>query len=171
MLNQRIVTWLLVLAGMGLANAGDASAQCNPRLNYRQRLDVNDDGIIAPLDLLVIINYLEGVDSGDFVDVNNDGNVTITDAMMVINYLSDPSGFPAYSSDGNPDSMYGLTFDTDDDGFVNSDDLNVIWGLLFVPIHLIPAGFHPDVNMDGQVNFADLFETNEARNCFSIFSP
>jgi uncharacterized delta-60 repeat protein len=60
--------------------------------------DVNADGIVAPLDALVIINYLNTtgpsklgtVPSGahEFYDVNGDGSVSSIDALIVINQLN-----------------------------------------------------------------------------------
>ncbi|MFM9066384.1 MAG: dockerin type I domain-containing protein, partial [Planctomycetota bacterium] len=66
-------------------------------------LDVVPDGIIMPLDVLVIVNYLNSKGAGllpqapatqgpPFIDVNNDGWVSPLDALMVINYLNNPQG-------------------------------------------------------------------------------
>jgi hypothetical protein len=63
-------------------------------------LDVNADGAITPLDVLVVVNQLNtGVDSllpiptagfspPPFYDVNGDGNLTSIDALVIINHLN-----------------------------------------------------------------------------------
>ncbi len=67
--------------------------------NYRNPLDVNNDGRVSPLDALLIINRLNsqldrnlppqlGVDK--FIDVNLDDLVSPIDALMVINELNKP---------------------------------------------------------------------------------
>jgi hypothetical protein len=67
--------------------------------NAGQPLDVNDDGVIAALDVLTIVNYLKthpGATSlpavhdpgAPFYDVNADQLVTPIDALCVINYLN-----------------------------------------------------------------------------------
>jgi hypothetical protein len=61
--------------------------------------DVNGDGVVSPVDVLLVINALNSGNSGpvsaidetDFVgylDVNNDGYLTPMDALLVINYLN-----------------------------------------------------------------------------------
>ena len=55
------------------------------------RLDVNQDGFVAPGDALSIVNELNGSDASvddDMLDVNRDGKVSPLDALLVINHLS-----------------------------------------------------------------------------------
>ena len=78
-----------------------------PWQNARNRLDVNDDGFVVPLDVLLIINELNarsiiGADGrlpaqfdpliGFFFDVNADGFVSPLDALIIINFLNDAFG-------------------------------------------------------------------------------
>lgn len=61
--------------------------------------DVNSDGLVTPIDALLVLNQIgtagqlsEGESAADrpqrFPDVNNDGQITALDALLVINYLS-----------------------------------------------------------------------------------
>jgi len=61
--------------------------------------DVNDDGVVAPIDVLQIINFLNdhgpqllrnppAVNPPPFLDVNGDGSVAPIDALIVINHLN-----------------------------------------------------------------------------------
>ena len=67
--------------------------------------DVNDDAVVAPLDVLVVINYIRRngasstvparfagipgeISSPRYVDVNSDGFVSPIDVLQVINYLN-----------------------------------------------------------------------------------
>lgn len=75
-----------------------------PWHNSRKPLDVNADGVVSPIDALLVINYLNtGFNllpepkAGElapppYVDVNQDGRVTPIDALLVINELNNPSG-------------------------------------------------------------------------------
>lgn len=64
--------------------------------NYRNALDVNDDGSVTALDALIIINRLNtlsgelqlGVD--EFVDTSADDRLSPIDALLVINELNKP---------------------------------------------------------------------------------
>lgn len=71
------------------------------RQNGLLPVDVNGDGIVSPVDALMVINQIsrkqlvgEGESAANgstptiFSDVNGDGQVTPVDALMVINYLS-----------------------------------------------------------------------------------
>jgi hypothetical protein len=73
----------------------------HPWNNPRQRLDVNNDGIITPIDALMIINqlndtgamalpdsHLERAPLVPYIDTNGDNYVTPIDALLVINYLN-----------------------------------------------------------------------------------
>jgi hypothetical protein len=58
--------------------------------------DVNQDGAVAPIDALLVLNYVNERTSNSTtaasilpsLDVNNDGHVTSIDALMVINHLN-----------------------------------------------------------------------------------
>ncbi|MEK6871609.1 MAG: dockerin type I domain-containing protein [Nanoarchaeota archaeon] len=68
----------------------------NP-LNAR---DVNADGVVSPIDALVIINYLNEEktsqpSSPPFLDVNGDDVVSPIDPLIVINYLNEQSSSEA----------------------------------------------------------------------------
>jgi hypothetical protein len=78
-----------------------APASSDPWQNPANSLDVNNDGVISPLDVLTIINEINSVGShtlpnpvtpGDqpppYYDVNGDGSVTPLDALAVINYIN-----------------------------------------------------------------------------------
>ena len=66
--------------------------------NFRLPQDVNADGVVSPIDALLVINDLsrestgEGEDTGRssqyYTDVNGDEQVTAIDALQVINYLT-----------------------------------------------------------------------------------
>ena len=77
-----------------------------PLTNQRDRLDVDNNGEVAALDALRIINYFDRFGSTinavldeffGFVDTSGDGSVTPQDALLVINRLQDglqnPLGF------------------------------------------------------------------------------
>jgi hypothetical protein len=68
--------------------------------NDFNRLDVNDDGFVLPIDVLNVVNHLTaqgshvladppaGVSPQRFVDVNQDGSVSPLDGLIVINHLN-----------------------------------------------------------------------------------
>jgi hypothetical protein len=71
--------------------------------NISNRFDVNEDGLVTPIDPLRIINYLEdsntssiavppGAVGPDYFDVNGDGFISILDASLVINKLAEIPG-------------------------------------------------------------------------------
>lgn len=69
----------------------------NPLQNPYNHLDVNDDGAVAPGDVLIVFNALNQSngeseatvsDSPKFMDVNGDGVVAPMDGLMVINALN-----------------------------------------------------------------------------------
>ena len=74
---------------------GPASSQWH---NASQPVDVNNDGLITPIDALLIINEINlrgartlvGTDLTfpPFIDTNGDGMLTPTDVLQVINYLN-----------------------------------------------------------------------------------
>ena len=71
----------------------------NPYTNPSNRLDVNGDGGVSPLDVLQLVNYINFNGSGPlpfptaftpppFLDVNSDGFVTPLDVLAVINFIN-----------------------------------------------------------------------------------
>ncbi|MCU0707694.1 MAG: S8 family serine peptidase [Pirellula sp.] len=80
----------------------DDSKQELQRLNRNRPYDVDNDGQVSPIDVLVLINSLNSVGrrnlanlhveaSGTrFYDVDNDGVVSPLDVLQVINYLNSP---------------------------------------------------------------------------------
>ena len=61
----------------------------NTLYNAVSPTDVNGDGVTSPLDVLLVVNRLNGRRSEGWLyqDVNNDGVATPLDALLVINYL------------------------------------------------------------------------------------
>jgi hypothetical protein len=97
----------------GLGVTGDApdgevedyavSVQTSPWQNPANALDVNNDGMVIPQDVLIVINELTEHDfsnpvtgqlqptpppDNDFYDVNGDGFVSPRDALAIINFLA-----------------------------------------------------------------------------------
>jgi hypothetical protein len=73
----------------------------SPWTNPSEPLDVNDNGVIQPLDALVVINELNRSEAREltdddltppYFDVNGDRSITPIDALRVINYLNRGSG-------------------------------------------------------------------------------
>ena len=73
-----------------------------PWQNSRNPLDVNNDGVVAPIDALIVINYLNIIQgSGQlpappaapppFYDTSGDNVAAPQDALLVINFLNDQS--------------------------------------------------------------------------------
>lgn len=67
--------------------------------NPADEKDINDDGFVVPLDVLIVINYLNdfGPDRlpeiplpPSFYDVNGDDFVSPIDALLIINFLNEP---------------------------------------------------------------------------------
>ncbi|MCA9191341.1 MAG: hypothetical protein KDB03_06255 [Planctomycetales bacterium] len=87
-----------VIADVDFQFQGVVSSWQNPV----NRLDVNNDSLVIPLDVLIIINDLNAkgsreLTSGDtpappFIDVNGDGIVAPIDALIVINHLNSSGG-------------------------------------------------------------------------------
>jgi len=76
----------------------------SPQTNAFIPTDVNDDGHISPLDALLVINELNGLDSGianttsdQMKDVDGDGLISPRDALQVVNELSQPGRDTAVS--------------------------------------------------------------------------
>ncbi len=74
-----------------------------PWMNPRARRDTNDDGIISPIDVLVVVNELNERDVSDpsgllpaarhadvmrYYDVNGDGYAAPLDVLQIVNYLN-----------------------------------------------------------------------------------
>lgn len=63
---------------------------------FRNRFDVNGDGIVSALDVLIIINHLNQQGGGPapdpnqppYMDVDGDGDVDANDALEVIMYIN-----------------------------------------------------------------------------------
>jgi len=64
--------------------------------NLENPLDVNNDGQVSPVDVLLVINRLNSgtplshplFGQAPFVDINNDGEVSPVDALLIINWLN-----------------------------------------------------------------------------------
>ncbi len=79
-----------------------AMARANPWRNPINRYDVNSNGTVSPIDVLLVINQLnlgnwrnalpvpvpENSQDKAYVDVSNDGAVSPLDALLVINFLN-----------------------------------------------------------------------------------
>ncbi|MCY2986488.1 MAG: dockerin type I domain-containing protein, partial [Planctomycetota bacterium] len=75
----------------------NVTARLHPWQNVRNVCDVDDSNLVTPLDVLLIINYINTYGSGPisasvgqprFVDVSGDDLVTALDVLMVINYIN-----------------------------------------------------------------------------------
>ena len=90
--------------------------------NPRNPLDVNDDGHVAPVDVLQIVNYLNRdqnlVISGEspYYDVNGDGEVAPIDVLQIVNYLNrNPVGAEAVMTNSyQPDSRIAASLEFDE---------------------------------------------------------
>ncbi len=86
--------------------------------NVAQPLDVNDDGFISPIDVLLVINYINqglsavtNVPPPPYLDVNSNNFVDPLDALLIINYINSHTGVggegessqmaPQYASNAN----------------------------------------------------------------------
>ncbi len=92
----------------GLSSTGEASAgevedyrviiSANPWQNSPNRYDVNDSGEVSPIDVLLVINYVNTNPVNPlalpkpaglpFYDVSGDGNATAQDVLLVINEIN-----------------------------------------------------------------------------------
>ncbi len=105
---------LVVVADAGTTSRSGETGPGNTNGNgggTRGDLDVSGDGILSPLDVLLVINYLnsgggsgEGEPSDDRYDVNDDGIVSPLDALVLISALNDPA-----SSSGEGEAAPPLT--------------------------------------------------------------
>lgn len=101
---QAVDSGITDLAGNALDQSVSDSFQVvggHPWQNPRDPLDVNDDGYITPLDVLLVINVLNTTGAGPlplpppvpggpppFLDPSGDDYVTPLDALLVINFLN-----------------------------------------------------------------------------------
>ncbi len=128
------------LGPLGDADSGEVEdhrlvVSGNPFQNPVSRFDVNDSGVVTPLDALQIINALDGqmtifLDNPPlpplpaFPDVNGDSRVTALDALLVINELarqfSGSSGEGEAS--GQPDGSVGGTYAVVGNGVLASSE-------------------------------------------------
>ena len=98
-------------AGDGLLLVDDGrSAWHNPV----HGLDVNGDGLVTPLDAVIVINRLNAEAAGDapasaayYCDVNDDSFCTAQDVLIVINYLN-AQALPA--AEGEPSGLRDRVF-------------------------------------------------------------
>ena len=80
--------------------------------NPNNPLDTNEDGIVAPHDALLVINYLNSNESPSFefsvsdnqvpdglIDVNNDRHISPFDALLIINHLNSANGQANFAID------------------------------------------------------------------------
>ncbi len=77
-----------------------ANVQIGSWQNPRNRFDVNDDGFVSAIDVLLILNEINHSGTGPlpprtaenqhlgYLDVNGDGNLTPLDALQVINHIN-----------------------------------------------------------------------------------
>jgi hypothetical protein len=88
-------------SGQGTLEVVDGSAW----QNHQQPYDVSGEGKVTPLDVLLVINYLNAGHGGvvppvlpgatpppPFYDVNGDGVISAQDVLVLINYLNDVTG-------------------------------------------------------------------------------
>jgi hypothetical protein len=87
--------------------------------NAELPLDVNGSGTIEPLDVLTVINYLNGVGVTSipaFPDVDNDENVSPFDVLQIINHLNGVVAARPAASDTLATSAVGAALTFDDEG-------------------------------------------------------
>jgi hypothetical protein len=92
----------------GVSNVATVTITVNPIRpwqNIDNPLDVNGDGSISPIDVLLITNRINNLGPGllpppsggsppPFYDVNGDGSITAIDALNIINRLNNPVAAP-----------------------------------------------------------------------------
>lgn len=105
------------VATVTISGGGGSGEGESPYQNGRDRMDVNDDGSVSPIDALLVLNRLNrgGEGEGDdgssggnrvFWDVNGDTRMSPIDALQVINHLN-RSGSSA-ASEGEDAPPFGL---------------------------------------------------------------
>jgi hypothetical protein len=113
--------------------------------------DVNGDGTVTPLDVLIVINYLNShpgddtlpalpVEPPQYYDVDNDGRSTAADALSVVNYLNADAAQTIAAE--SPFSRQ--TADTSDVWLIDDELIDVL-AEAFAPLPLAePAAFLPE---------------------------
>ena len=106
--------------------------------NQENRLDVNADGSVSPLDVLEVINYINShpgqaqlppnsPDNPPFIDVDGDGFATPLDALIVVNSIN--QGPTAAEGEGNSadssaiDMAFSIADETASDWYLSDNDL------------------------------------------------
>jgi Dockerin type I domain len=101
-------------AGNGdlIVTSTDNTVTYRPWQNIRNPMDVNDQGGVTPLDVLLIINYINAYGAGPlptpppspgpppYVDVDGDGQVTAQDVLAVINYINSQNAVGTVQPEG-----------------------------------------------------------------------
>lgn len=87
---------------IGVSSATVAVEITDPELhNSVLAADVDGDGVVAPIDALRVITWLNNpglnLANGTFLDTSGDGEVTALDALIVINYINQAIGNPSGS--------------------------------------------------------------------------
>jgi hypothetical protein len=101
--------------------------------NPRHPCDVNADGSITPLDVLLLINDINGRGSRElttpstptpppFLDPNGDGWITPLDVLIVINYINAHGSGPIPSEPGG-EGEYDSPIDRDEDAIAVSSHM------------------------------------------------
>ncbi|MCR9296584.1 MAG: dockerin type I domain-containing protein, partial [bacterium] len=85
-----------------IVSAGGGGGDGEALHNYSNPFDVNDDDIVSPLDVLLVIHQLNNKGRGGsgegeggtayYTDVDNNGVVTPLDALLVVNHINQGSG-------------------------------------------------------------------------------
>jgi hypothetical protein len=106
--------------------------------NQENRLDVNADGSVSPLDVLEVINYINShpgqaqlppnsPDNPPFIDVDGDGFATPLDALIVVNSIN--QGPAAAEGEGTSadssaiDMAFSIADETASDWYLSDSDL------------------------------------------------
>lgn len=84
---------------LNIVSAGGGGASGEGYHNYDNPYDVNADGVVSPLDVLLVIHQLNGTGKGGsgegenggifYTDVDNNGFVTPIDALLVVNFINE----------------------------------------------------------------------------------
>lgn len=111
------------LGPTGDADSGEVedyavTINANPYQNQSNRLDVNGDGFVSPIDVLQLVNYVNTNGSSalpfppassgpPYLDVNGDGFASVLDILQVINYInSQTNGGGSGEGEGASDDMW-----------------------------------------------------------------
>ena len=98
--------------GLSFEKAFTLSVLANPWQNPVDPLDVDGQRGVTPLDVLIVINYLNNHSSGPlprphpapgnppYYDVNGDGNAAPLDVLLIINYLNQKSAASGEAPEG-----------------------------------------------------------------------